>query len=319
MTLLDRLGVSYPIIQAGMSWASSDAALPIAVSNAGGLGVIAAGPMYPDALRETIVATRAGTDGSFAVNIPLYSKYAAAHLQTSLDEGVPVIVASQGGPGPHIGRFRDAGIAWLHVVTTTDHARKAEDAGVDGVIAVGTEAGGHPAPSGVSSLVLVRAAVRAVSIPVIGSGGVADGAGIAAMLCLGAVAAQLGTRFLLTRESNLHPAYKEAVRAAGIGDTMLIGGALPIRVVKNDFTAEARQAEQSGMSEPDLTALYASRSLRDAAVDGDVRWGKVEAGQSAGLIDDLPSAADVVRQLVVELQQACAGVAAHASQAERKR
>lgn len=312
MTLLDRLGVSYPIIQGGMSWASSDAALPIAVSNAGGLGVIAAGPMYPDALRETIAATRAGTDRSFAVNIPLYGKHAAAHLHTSIDERVPVVIASQGGPGPHIGRFREAGIAWLHVVTTTDHARKAENAGVDGVIAVGTEAGGHPAPSGVSSLVLVRAVVRAVSIPVIGSGGVADGAGIAAMLCLGAVAAQLGTRFLLTREANLHPAYKEAVRAAGIGDTTLIGGALPVRVVKNDFTAEARQAEESGMSESNLTALYASRSLRQAAVDGDVRWGKVEAGQSAGLIDDLPSAADVVRQLAVEVRQACAGIATFA-------
>ncbi len=309
MTLLERLGVSHPIIQAGMSWASSDAALPVAVSNAGALGVIAAGPMYPDAFRDTIGSARAGTPRAFAVNIPLYSKHAAAHLQTALDERVPVVIASQGGPGPHIGPFRDAGIAWLHVVTTTEHARKAEDAGVDGVIAVGTEAGGHPAPSGVSSLVLVRAVARAVSVPVIGSGGIADGAGIAAMLCLGAVAAQLGTRFLLTRESNLHPAYKEAVLAAAIADTTLVGGSLPIRVVKNEFTAQTRAAEQSGMSEADLATLFQSRTLRDAAVDGDVRRGKVEAGQSAGLIDDLPSVADVVRRLVTELRQASANLA----------
>lgn len=304
MTLLSRLGLSYPIIQAGMSWASSDAALPVAVSNAGALGVIAAGPMYPDALRDTIRAVRAGTSRTFAVNVPLYGKYAAAHLATTLEERVPVVIASQGGPAAHLGPFKDAGVVWLHVVATTDHARKAEDAGVDGVIAVGTEAGGHPPPNGVSSLVLVRAVVRAVAVPVIGSGGVADGAGIAAMLCLGAVAAQLGTRFLLTREANLHAAYKAAVLAAGIADTTLVGGARPIRVVKNAFTTEVHRAEENGLSQVELDALFRSRSLREAAVDGDVQWGKVEAGQSAGLIDDLPSAADVVQRLAVELHVA---------------
>jgi enoyl-[acyl-carrier protein] reductase II len=301
----ELIGIRYPIVQAGMSWASSNAELALAVAQAGALGVIGAGPMYPDALRAAIRTVKAGTDRPFAVNVPLYNPRAAAFLDIVLEEGVPILIASQGGPKQHIARFKERGVTWLHVIASPEHARKAEDAGVDAVIAVGTEAGGHPPPDEVGTLVLVRAVAKAVAIPVIGGGGIADGAGIAAMFCLGADGVQLGTRFLMTAESNLHRAYKERALAAGIADTTLIGrGKLPIRVLKNDFTREFEAAERSGASAQELATLNASRSLKMAAFDGDIDQGKVEVGQSVGLIDELLPAAQVVERLIVEFEAA---------------
>jgi enoyl-[acyl-carrier protein] reductase II len=264
--ITELLGIRYPILQAGMSWASSHAELALAVSQAGALGVIAAGPMYPDALRDAIRAVKAQTDRPFAVNVPLYNPRAATFLDIVIEERVPIIVASQGGPRQHIARFKQHGVTWLHVTASPEHASKAEAAGVDAVIAVGTEAGGHPPPDEVGSLVVVRAVVRAVSIPVIGGGGVADGAGIAAMFCLGADGVQLGTRFLMTPESNLHKACK---------------------------TRAEEQATLSG-----------GRTLKMAAFDGDIDQGKVEVGQSVGLIDELLPAAELVRQLIAEFETA---------------
>jgi enoyl-[acyl-carrier protein] reductase II len=301
----ELLGIRYPIIQAGMSWASSNAALALAVSQAGALGVIAAGPMYPDDLRAAIRKVKEATDKPFAVNVPLYNARAATFLDVVLEEKVPIIVASQGGPKQHLARFKERGVTWLHVTASPEHAAKAEAAGVDAVIAVGTEAGGHPPPSEVGTLVVVRAVVKAVSIPVIAGGGVADGAGIAAMLALGADGVQLGTRFLLTPESNLHAAYKQRALAAGIEDTTLIGrGKLPIRVLKNAFTEAFETAERAGAPAEELKTLSASRTLKMAAFDGDVDHGKVEVGQSVGLIDELVPAGEVVARLLGEFEQA---------------
>jgi enoyl-[acyl-carrier protein] reductase II len=299
------LGIRYPVIQAGMSWASSNAELALAVSQAGALGMIAAGPMYPDALRAAIRTVQEGTDRPFAVNVPLYNPRAAAFLDIVLEEKVPIIVASQGGPKQHLARFKDRGVTWLHVTASPEHASKAEAAGVDAVVAVGTEAGGHPPPSEVGTLVVVRAVVKAVRIPVIAGGGVADGAGIAAMFCLGAEAVQLGTRFLLTPESNLHQAYKQRALAAGIEDTTLVGrGKLPIRVLKNEFTRAFEAAERAGLPAEELATLSASRTLKMAAFDGDIDQGKVEVGQSVGLIDELVPAGEVVARLIAEFEQA---------------
>jgi enoyl-[acyl-carrier protein] reductase II len=303
--ITELLGIRYPILQAGMSWASSNAELALAVSQAGALGVIAAGPMYPDALRAAIRTVKEQTDRPFAVNVPLYNPRAATFLDVVLEESVPIIIASQGGPKQHIARFKERGVTWLHVTASPEHASKAEAAGVDAVIAVGTEAGGHPPPDEVGSLVVVRAVVKAVGIPVIGGGGIADGAGIAAMFCLGADGVQLGTRFLMTPESNLHTAYKERALAAGIADTTLIGrGKLPIRVLKNDFTREFEAAERSGASAEDLATLSAGRTLKMAAFDGDIDRGKVEVGQSVGLIDELLPAAELVQRLIAEFETA---------------
>lgn len=311
------LGVRYPIIQAGMSWASSNAALALAASQAGALGVIAAGPMYPDALRAAIRAVKEGTDRPFAVNVPLYNARATAFLDIVLDEKVPILIASQGGPRQHLARFKDHGVTWLHVTASPEHAAKAESAGVDAVIAVGAEAGGHPPPDEVGTLVMVRAVAKAVRIPVIAGGGIADGAGIAAMFCLGAEGVQLGTRFLLTQESNLHQAYKDRALAAAIGDTTLVGrGKLPMRVLKNEFTRKFEAAERSGAPDETLKALNAAHTLKMAAHDGDVDQGKVEVGQSAGLIDDLPPAAALVQRLVAEFEDAVERLARFRQRAE---
>jgi enoyl-[acyl-carrier protein] reductase II len=299
------LGIRYPIIQAGMSWASSNAELPLAVSRAGALGTIAAGPMHPDALRAAIRTVKHATDRPFAVNVPLYNPRSAIFLDIALEENVPIVIASQGGPQPHIARFKDRGVIWLHVTASPEHAAKAQAAGVDAVIVVGAEAGGHPPPDEVGTLVVVRAAVKAVTIPVIAGGGIADGAGIAAMLCLGAEGVQLGTRFLMTPESNLHRAYKDRALAAGIADTTLVGrGKLPIRALMNDFTRAFATAERAGASAEALATLYSAHTLKMAASDGDVDHGKVELGQSVGLIDDLVPAAEVVARLACELEAA---------------
>lgn len=303
--ITELLGIRYPIVQAGMSWASSSSLLAATVSKAGGLGVIAAGPMRPDDLRRAIRELREITDAPFAVNVALYNKRSAEHLAIVLEEGAPVIIASQGSPREHIGRFKEAGVKWLHVVAHPDHARKAEAAGVDGLIVVGGEAGGHPPPSGTSTLVLVRLIAKSVSIPIVAGGGVVDGAGVAAMLCLGADAVQMGTRFLLTPEATLHSAYKQKVLSAGVGDTTLVGWrGLPIRAVRNDFTAEYEAAERAGQSREALEALFGSRSLKMAALDGDIDQGKVESGQAAAMIDELVPAAELVERIAAETREA---------------
>lgn len=306
--LTRMLGISYPIIQAGMSWASSCAALPAAVSNAGGLGVIAAGPMRLPDLAETIRQVRQLTDQPFAVNMPLYRKGAEEVLDLLVSERVPVIIASQGSPKAHLARFKEYGATWLHVVAFVEHAIKASAAGVDGLVVVGSEAGGHPPANEVSTLVNVRRVLQEVDIPVVAGGGVADGHGIAALLALGADAVQLGTRFMLSEEASLHPAYKMRVLAAEIDETVLVGrGKLPVRSLSNDFTDRVTDAERDGLPARDpqaYEALLASATLKQATLDGDVGNGKVEAGQSAGLIREVLPAGMIMQSLVQELEQA---------------
>jgi enoyl-[acyl-carrier protein] reductase II len=299
------LGIEHPIFQAAMSWASSNSALIVAVSNAGGLGVIAGGPMRPEDFRRALKEIKAGTKKPYGVNIPLNNPRAPELLEIALQEKIPVMVASQGGPREHLARFRAVGTKWLHVVASVEHAQKAEAAGVDALVVDGAEAGGHPPPSEVGTLVLVRRVVKATRLPVVASGGVADGAGIAALLALGAEAVQLGTRFIATPEASVHDNYKQAVLAADVGDTALVGrGGLPIRQLKNAFSREYEAAERSGASPSDLELLFKQHSLKQAALDGDVENGKVEAGQSAGLVDEILPAAEVMRRLVAEVESA---------------
>jgi enoyl-[acyl-carrier protein] reductase II len=299
------LGIEHPIFQAAMSWASSNSALIVAVSNAGGLGVLAGGPMRPEDFRRALQEIKAGTKKPYGVNIPLNNPRAPELLQICLEEKIPVMVASQGGPREHLARFRAVGTKWLHVVASVEHAKKAEAAGVDALVVDGAEAGGHPPPSEVGTLVLVRRVVKAVKLPVVASGGVADGAGVAALLALGAEAVQLGTRFIATPEASVHDNYKKAVLAADVGDTTLVGrGGLPIRQLKNAFSREYETAERSGASPQELEGIFKKRSLKQAALDGDVEWGKVEAGQSAGLVDEILPAAEVMRRLVAETEAA---------------
>jgi enoyl-[acyl-carrier protein] reductase II len=299
------LGIEHPIFQAAMSWASSSAPLVVAVSNAGGMGVLAAGPMRPEDFRNALRAIREGTANPYGVNIPLNNPRAPALLDIAHEARIPVMVASQGGPREHLARFHAIGTKWLHVVASVEHAKKAEAAGVDALVVDGAEAGGHPPPSEVGTLVLVRRVVKAVKLPVVASGGVADGAGIAALLALGAEAVQLGTRFIATPEASVHESYKRAVLAADVHETTLVGrGGLPIRQLKNAFSQKYEAAERRGAGKAELEEIFKSASLKQAALEGDVEWGKVEAGQSAGLVDEILPAAEILRRLVTELEEA---------------
>jgi len=303
--ITELLGIEHPIFQAAMSWASSNAPLVVAVSNAGGMGVIAAGPMRPEDFKTALAQIRAGTQKPYGVNIPLNSPRAAQLLDIACEARIPVMVASQGGPREHLMRFRAIGTKWLHVVASVEHAKKAEAAGVDALVVDGNEAGGHPPPSEVGTLVLVRRVLKAVKLPVVASGGVADGAGIAALLALGADAVQLGTRFIATPEASVHENYKRAVLAADVHQTALVGrGGLPIRQLKNAFSEKYEKAERAGAPAVELDALLKSASLKQAALEGDVEWGKVEAGQSAGLVEEILPAAEVMRRLVAEVEEA---------------
>jgi len=298
--ITELLGIEHPIFQAAMSWASSNAPLVIAVSNAGGMGVLGAGPMRSEDFKSTLRAIKAGTSKPFGVNIPLNGARAKELLDIAIEERIPVMVASQGGPREQLPRFRAIGTKWLHVVASVEHAKKAEAAGVDALVVDGAEAGGHPPPSNVGTIVLVRRIVRATRLPVVASGGVADGAGVAALLALGAEAVQLGTRFIATPEASVHENYKRAVLAADVHDSCLVGPpSLPIRQLKNAFTQKFESATPS-----EREALFKASSLKKAALEGDVEWGKVEAGQSAGLVDDILPAAEVMKRLVLELEQA---------------
>ena len=308
--ITELLGIRHPIFQAAMSWASSNAPLVIAVSNAGGMGVIAAGPMRPEDFRRALADIKAGTDKPYGVNIPLNNPRAPELLDIAHEARIPVMVASQGGPKEQLARFRATGTKWLHVVASVEHAKKAEAAGVDALVVDGMEAGGHPPPSEVTTLVLVRRVAKAVKLPIVASGGVADGAGIAALLALGADAVQLGTRFIATPEASVHENYKRAVLAADVdGSTLVARGRLPIRQLKNAFSERFNAAERAGATQAELDALFKTSSLKQAALEGDVEWGKVEAGQSAGLVDDILPAAEVVRRLVAELEEARARLA----------
>ena len=309
--ITELLGIRYPVFQAAMSWASSGAPLVVAVSNAGALGVIAGGPMHADSFRKALADIKAGTDKPYGVNIPLTSPRAAELLDIAYEARIPVMVASQGGPRAQLARFRAIGSKWLHVVASVEHALKAEAAGVDALVVDGMEAGGHPPPSEVTTLVLVRRVVKAVKLPVVASGGVADGAGVAALLALGADAVQLGTRFIATPEASVHENYKRAVLAADVdGSALVARGRLPIRQLKNAFSAKFNAAERAGASQAELDAIFKAASLKQAALEGDVEWGKVEAGQSAGLVDEILPAAEVVRRLVAEMEEARARLAA---------
>ena len=303
--ITDLLGIEYPIFQAAMSWASSCSGLVVAVSNAGALGVLGAGPLRIDDFKRIIQEIKHGTAKPWGLNVPLNSPKAREMLDIAHEARVPVMVASQGGPREHLARFRAIGTRWLHVVASVEHAKKAESAGVDALVVDGMEAGGHPPPSEVSTLVLVRRVLQEVKLPVVASGGIADGAGIAAMLALGADAVQLGTRFIATPEANVHENYKRAVLEAEVDQTAFVGrGLAPIRQLANAFSQKYLDLEKAGMPVAEREAFFKQHSLKRAALEGDVAWGKVEAGQSAGLVHDIVPAGELVRRLVAELEAA---------------
>lgn len=328
-TRLTRLlGIDLPICQAGMSWASSNAALPLAVARAGGLGVLAAGPMYLDALEQAIDEIRAGTDRPFAVNLPLYNKRVEEMMDLLEAKRIPILICSQGGPKKYLDRFKAIGTRCLHVVAGEAHAVKAMQAGVDGLVVVGGEAGGHPPPTQVSTLVLVRAVANATEgrIPLIASGGFADGRGLLAALSLGADAANFGTRFIATPEAGVSEGYKQAVLSAGVADTACVGlGLGMIRAIRNPFTERMAELEASGASLEVRRDVFAAATLKMAALEGDTERGKLEAGQSSGLVSSIAPAGEIVLEIAREYHEALqalptsvVGCSSHPSSEDRR-
>lgn len=298
----ELFGIEYPIIQAGMIWASGWR-LASAVSNAGGLGIIGAGSMYPAVLREHIEKCKASTTQPFAVNLPLLYPDIDAHIQTIVDLQVPIVFTSAGNPKTWTAQLQQHGIKVVHVVSSSKFALKAQDAGCDAVVAEGFEAGGHNGREETTTMVLIPAVKAAVQIPVIAAGGIGTGAQMAAALCLGAEGVQVGSRFVASPEASSHPAFKQAVLSAKEGDTMLMMKELtPVRLLKNKFYEAVAAAEASGAGKEALASLLGRGRAKKGMYEGDMEEGELEIGQVSALIHDMKPAGDIVRELWYDCQ-----------------
>jgi len=295
------LGTRYPVIQGGMAWVS-DARLAAAVSNAGGLGVIAAGNAPAGWVQEQIALARTLTDQPLGLNVMLLSPYADEVARLAATLPVDVIITGAGNPGEYIGMWKEAGKKILPVVPSTGLAIRMERLGVDGLIAEGTEAGGHIGE--LTTMVLVPQVVDAVSIPVFAAGGIGDARGTLAAWMLGASGVQLGTRFLLARECGIHENYKEKVLKAKDIDTVVTGRPTghPVRVLKNQLTREFLRMEREGASVDDLEAL-GSGCLQKAVCQGDTRGGSFMAGQIAGLLCREETCAEIIEDVYVKARE----------------
>jgi enoyl-[acyl-carrier protein] reductase II len=298
------LRIQYPIIQAGMVWASGWK-LASAVSNAGGLGLIGAGSMYPDVLRTHIRKCKAATDKPFGVNVPLLYPDLEQHFQIIMEEQVPVVFTSAGNPKTWTPVLKQQGITIVHVVSSSTFARKAEDAGCDAVVAEGFEAGGHNGREETTTLVLVPAVAEAVKIPVIAAGGIATGRQMLAAMVLGAEGVQVGSRFVASEEASAHPLFKNAVVQAKEGDTQLSMKALtPVRLLKNKFYIDVAEAERRGASAAELKELLGNRRAKSGMYEGNLDEGELEIGQVSALLDSILPAAAIVKNMWTEFKHA---------------
>jgi enoyl-[acyl-carrier protein] reductase II len=290
--------IRYPIIQAGMVWAAGSR-LAVAVSEAGGLGMIGAGSMKPDLLREQIRKAKSATTCPFAVNIPLARGDAGDLVRVVIEEQVRIVFTSSGHPLKFTGELKKQGCTVVHVIAAVKHARKAVEAGCDAVVAEGFEAGGHNGVDEITTLALVPQVADAISIPILAAGGIADGRGLAAALALGADGVQVGTRFAVTVESSAHENYKQAVIRAGDGDTVLTLKKLaPVRMIRTPFALKALQAERDGASREELESLLGRRREMMGIFEGNLEEGEFEAGQSSGLVKEILPAGEVVRRMM---------------------
>jgi enoyl-[acyl-carrier protein] reductase II len=305
--LSKRLGIRYPIIQAGMVW-TSGWKLAVAAARSGALGLIGAGSMKPELLQEHIRKAKATEVGDkIGVNIPLIRGDVDNLMQVALDEGIRIVFSSAGNPKVFAARLKEAGCFWAHVVASVKHAQKAEAAGCDAVVAEGFEAGGHNGLDEITTLCLVPQVVDAVSIPVIAAGGVADGRQLLAALALGAQAVQIGTRFAVTVESSSSDAYKQAVIEATDTDTVLVLKKLaPVRLKKNDFAMRAVEAQQSGATRDEELELLGKKREMRGIFEGDLVEGELEMGQSSGLVRDIPTVEEMMKRLLKEYDAALA-------------
>ena len=301
--ITELFGIKYPIIQGGMAWIA-ESTLAAAVSNAGGLGLIAGGSAPIDYLREEIRKTKAAVNGKpFGVNIMLMSPNAEELAKLVIEEGVPVVTTGAGNPGKYMAAWKEAGIKVIPVIPSVALAKRMERAGADAVVAEGTESGGHIGEN--TTMCLVPQVADAVEIPVIAAGGIADGRGIAASFMLGAEGVQLGTRFLAAEECRIHPTYKELVIKAKDTDSIVTGRSTghPCRNVKTKFSKKLAGGEMNGTITPDEFEEITLGSLRKAVQDGNLEEGSVLCGAIAGMVNKIEPAKAMIEEMFAQAEQ----------------
>lgn len=298
--ITNLLKVKYPIIQGGMVWVSGWR-LASAVSNNGGLGLIGAGSMKPELLKEHIQKCKAATEKSFGVNIPLLRKDTDELIKTCIDENIKIIFTSAGHPGKHIDILKKNNITVVHVVSNVKQAKKSEEIGCDAIVAEGVEAGGHNGSDEITTFCLIPQVVANINIPVIAAGGIVNGNGIAAALALGAEGVQMGTRFAATIESSANDNYKKKIIEANDTSTTLvlrkIGNA---RIIKNEWSELVKKAEENGASEDELKKLLGEKRERLGIFEGNEKEGMMEVGQGVGLIKEILPVEDLMKKLIDE-------------------
>jgi len=304
--LSELLGIEHPIVQGGMAWVST-AELVATVSEAGGLGILAAGNAPPDYVRDQIRQTIAMTSKPFGVNIPLFTPYLDEVLDICIEERVAVVATGAGSPGTFIPQLKEAGLKVMPVVSSVALAKRLERMGADALVAEGMESGGHIGDVG--TLPLVPQVVDAVKVPVIAAGGIADGRGLAAALALGAAGVQMGTRFIATTECIAHQNYKEKIVKARDRSTMTTGYSLghPVRAIRNPMARKFGEMENTSCSEEDIIE-FGTGKLRLAVEEGDLVNGSLMAGQSSGLVQDIVTVKEVIERMVAEAEQIIAGL-----------
>jgi enoyl-[acyl-carrier protein] reductase II len=291
------LQIKYPIIQAGMVWCSGWE-LASAVSNAGGLGILGAGSMYPDVLKQHILKTKSATNQSFAVNLPLLYPDIEQHVETIIREKVPIVFTSAGNPTIWTSILKAEGIKVVHVIANSKFAHKAVDAGVDALVAEGFEAGGHNGKEETTTLCLIPKIVEEVNIPVIAAGGISSGKSMLAVFALGAEAAQIGSRFAASVESSAHENFKLRIILAQEGSTKLsMKKITPVRLLENDFSRTVYQAEANGVSTQEMLALLGSGKAKKGMFEGDVINGELEIGQVAANFKDILPAETILKEI----------------------
>jgi enoyl-[acyl-carrier protein] reductase II len=289
--------IDVPIIQAGMVW-TSGWRLASAVSNAGGLGLLGAGSMYPEVLREHILKCKQATAKPFGVNVPLLYPDIEKLMAIIIEKGVKIVFTSAGNPATWTSRLKEQGITVVHVVSSVKFARKAEEAGVDAIVAEGFEAGGHNGREETTTLVLIPLVRDAVSIPLLAAGGIADGRGVLAAFALGADGVQVGSRFAATEEASLHKNFKQKIVEAGEGDTMLTMKQLtPVRLIKNKFYEQVAESEKRGASVDELKNLLGRARAKKGMFEGDLDEGELEIGQVAAAIREIKPAAEILNEM----------------------
>ena len=297
-------GIKYPLIQAGMIWCSGWK-LASAVSNAGGLGIIGSGSMYPEVLDHHVMKCKAATNKPFAVNLPMLYPSIEEHIETIIKHKVPIVFTSAGNPRTWTETLKKNGILVVHVVSSVKFAKKAEDAGVDALVAEGFEAGGHNGRDETTTMCLIPMVNREISIPLIAAGGIANGQSMLAAMNLGADGVQIGSRFVASEESSAHSFFKNEVIRAKEGDTTLTLKELtPVRLLHNPFYQEIVRAYEENASIDDLKALLGRGRAKKGMFEGDFENGELEIGQISGMIDEIKPAAQIVEEIIAEYRTA---------------